>query len=200
MGKNAGGSGTGKLGDSRKKTSKSLKRFLKGIKDYALRKDQSDAFNLYAEKFGIRANDIKITNNYVEYGITGLTADGRIIIELNAKFFAQRKKAVEKAIIVKYRAGESVSTKQPSKHVLTHELAHATWRSDYTGQRHIEARSDIYKLFSDWKSNRSAVKYYGALSKTHIDEFWAEVVTKALYGTPDEYTKRARSIIKKHRL
>ena len=37
-------------------------------------------------------------------------------------------------------------------------------------------------------------------AKTNVNEFWAEVCTKAVHGKADKYTKAAKDIIKKYKL
>lgn len=48
--------------------------------------------------------------------------------------------------------------------------------------------------------NDKSKQGYGKYAKTNVNEFWAEVCTKAVHGKADKYTKAAKDIIKKYKL
>jgi hypothetical protein len=61
------------------------------------------------------------------------------------------------------------------------------------------AGKEISKLGRQWL-NDSSKKGYGRYGESSVDEFWAEVIAKAVHGTPDKYTKKAKAIAKKYKL
>ena len=61
------------------------------------------------------------------------------------------------------------------------------------------ASKSINSLYKKWGNDKSK-QGYGKYAKTNVNEFWAEVCTKAVHGKADKYTKAAKDIIKKYKL
>lgn len=90
-------------------------------------------------------------------------------------------------------------TNKPVAHVVTHELAHSVWNSSLDSQNAKAATAEIRKLRKEWIADKSKTGY-GKYSRTNIDEFWAEVTTKAVHGKADRYTQRVKDIVRKYKL
>ena len=84
-------------------------------------------------------------------------------------------------------------------HTVTHELAHATWNSHFTGEKYKRAGQEIKTLSARWLRDRKKTGY-GKYASTNLDEFWAETVTKAVHGKSDYYTNAVKKIIKRYKL
>ena len=79
-----------------------------------------------------------------------------------------------------------------------------TWQKP--GQRNVA--QELIKIiinyvaelrYKKWGNDKSK-QGYGKYAKTNVNEFWAEVCTKAVHGKADKYTKAAKDIIKKYKL
>ena len=90
-------------------------------------------------------------------------------------------------------------TNKPVAHILTHELAHATWNDSLKGQRQQAASKEIKALYKSWSRDKEKTGY-GRYASTNVSEFFAETATKAVHGVADRYTSELKRIIKKYGL
>lgn len=84
-------------------------------------------------------------------------------------------------------------------HIITHELAHATWNSNLSSPNAKAAGKSVNSLYKKWRADKGK-SGYGKYASTNVSEFWAEVCTKAVHGKSDKYTSAAKGIIKKYKL
>lgn len=203
MGRNSSGTRGGlQPGDSSYKGSiKNVESLIK-IKDPQVYKEVTSAIARFHSVLGVRERNVKLAD--LSAGTLGVqttsVATGQSTgVYINKKVFNQKKKAIVAQQKKGYDSGWSTKTNKPIAHVITHELGHALWNSDLGGANHKAAGKDINKLYNSWLKDKKK-KGYGQYSKSNVDEFWAELVTKAVHGTADKYTKRAKSIAKKHGL
>lgn len=137
--------------------------------------------------------------------MTFIGADGSEGIYLSKAKFDQPKKVFEEEYRKSNyarRGGFKNTTRKAAQHTVTHELAHATWTSNYTSTKHRAAGREINALYKQFISDKSRnrTKNYGSYGRKNVDEFWAEVITKGIHGDNDRYTRRAFSIAKKYKL
>jgi len=50
------------------------------------------------------------------------------------------------------------------------------------------------------KFSKEKPKGYGKYAYSNVNEFWAEVTTRAVLGSSDKYTRFVKSTIKKYKL
>lgn len=163
-------------------------------------KQLNRAISRYEAVMGVRERNIQVADVPGAYGVTYLTGKGSEHIYLSKSFFNQSRNQIEAQYRKKnYDTGFKNATNRPIQHTLTHELAHATWTSNYTGAKHQAAGKEIKSLYKSFLKDKKA-KGYGSYGKSNVDEFWAEVVTKGIHGKADKYTKKAISIAKKYKL
>ena len=154
----------------------------------------------YEAVMGLRERSIKVANISGAYGVTFISRDGSQGIYLSRQVFNQKRDRIEADYRkANYDTGFKNRTNKPIQHTITHELAHATWTSSYSSPKHQAAGKEIRSLYREWARDKRK-KGYGTYGKTNVDEFWAEVVTKAVHGSADRYTKRAKGIAKKYKL
>lgn len=170
------------------------------IKDPAVYKEVKSAISRYHSVMGVRQKDVKLAE--MSDGVLGAhaTLNGKSEgIYLNKKHFNQSKKHIMEQTKKGYDSGWSTRTNKPMAHTVTHELAHATWNNHFTSANHKAAGKEIEKLYQTWTKDKKK-KGYGQYSKTNVNEFWAETVTKAVHGKADKYTKAVKKIAKKYKL
>ena len=154
----------------------------------------------YEKVMGLRERTIMIAPIDGAYGVTFLSSDGSQGIYLSKQAFSGKRHDVEgRYRRENYDTGFKNLTNRPIQHTITHELAHATWTSSYTGARQVAAGKEIRDLYHHWSRDKGK-SGYGRYGASNVDEFWAEVVTKAIHGNPDRYTRRAVAIAKKYKL
>ena len=178
---------------------------IKDMKNRDMQKEIQQAISRYEAKMGLREKSIKLANLSGAYGVTFIGADGSKGIYLDKKLFDQPKKdfvAKYKDSNYKRRGGFKNMTRNAAQHTVTHELAHATWCSNYTDTKHQAAGKEIKALYKSFMKDKSSVrkKNYGSYGNSNVDEFWAEIVTKGIHGDNDRYTRKAFSIAKKYKL
>jgi hypothetical protein len=186
-------------------------RDLVTVKDPQVYKELKQAISRMESVFGLRDRSIKIAD--MEEGVGGahfITAAGENAgIYLNSKYFDMKKKDLLKFKLSSYKPASkrnvypwSTVTKNPLQHTLTHELAHGIWSRWHTSPKHKAAGKLIYSLFNEYEKNAGyrRKKGYGLYSLTNASEFFAEVMTKAVHGDPDRYTRKLKSIVKKYKL
>ncbi len=126
---------------------------------------------------------------------------GSLFIVLNKKFFNMSKKKFVETAKEQYKVGWSTKTNKPVAHTVTHELAHALWSDNRIEPRLRQAGDEIKKLRRKWLADKKRTELgYGDYAKKNVNEFWAEVVTKAVHGQSDKYTEAVKEIIKKYKL
>ena len=170
-----------------------------------MEKEIQQAISRYEAVLGVRERTIKLANTPGAYGVTFINSNGSQGIYLNKEYFDVSKSEFEKNYRTSNyarRGGFKNTTRKPAQHTVTHELAHATWTSGYSSEKHRNAGGEIRKLYSEFLKDKSSTrkKNYGSYGNKNVDEFWAEIVTKAIHGDSDRYTRRAISIAKKYNL
>lgn len=177
-------------------------RDLATIKNAAVYKEMKEGISRYHSVMGIRQRSVKLADlsprtNGVH--MTSLSGESEGIF-LNSKVFDRyTKKELTQRVKRAYDVGWSTRTNKPVQHTITHELAHATWNNKLSAPNARAASPEIVKLHSQWKADKRK-SGYGKYSQTNINEFWAEVVTKAVHGKPDKYTRAAKKIVKRYKL
>lgn len=202
MGKNAGGSGTGKLGDSRhNKISKWANAdFLRHIPDKKLRKSLVEALETYDALYGVEITKIMLSDNLGKTpAVTNAYPDGRQETDLNRTLFSMRFEKYVRKQISDYNDNYAAKTRKPEAHIITHEMAHATWADYLSGEKHKKASNEIRSLYTKFRHDKR-IKGYGEIAYLNPNEFWAETLTKSMYGNQDYYTRRVKEIIHKYKL
>lgn len=175
---------------------------LKNIKDPQVYKETTAAISRYHSVMGVRERNVKLADLPPNTGgvqTTNIKTGESTGIYLNKKMLNGTKSSLERIVRRGYDSGWLTRTNKPVAQFVTHELAHATWNSDLKGTKYKEAQKEIYKLSAKWIADKRK-KGYGKYAHSNLDEFWAEVVTKAVHGTPDKYTQAAKRIAKKYKL
>ena len=160
---------------------------IKDMKHRDMQKELQQAISRYEAKMGLREGSIKLADLSGAYGVTFIGSDGSKGIYLDKGKFDRPKKEVEKMYKesnYNRRTGFKNTTRKPAQHTVTHELAHATWCSNYTGAKQQAAGKEIKSLYKRFLSDKSRnrTKNYGSYGKGNVDEFWAEVITKGIHG------------------
>lgn len=202
MGRRSGSGGGGYMpGDATYNGRISNVETLKNIKDPKLYKEMKEAISRFSAVLGIPQRNIKLAT--LDGGTFGVhvTANGASDgIYLNKKYFKNAKLADVIATHKKnYNSGWSTKTNRPGAHTITHELAHAVWNSALRSPKAQAAAKEIFGMYKKWMGD-SKKTGYGKYSKTNVNEFWAETITKGIHGKSDKYTKKAISIAKKYKL
>lgn len=177
-------------------------RDLATIKDGAVYKEMKEGISRYHAVMGVRQRSVKIADLPDRWNGVHVTngkgeSEG---IYLNAKVYDNLSRSkIRERVTSAYESGWSTRTNRPIQHTITHELAHATWNNHLRSPQAMAAGKEIMALRKQWKRDAKK-KGYGDYSKTNVNEFWAEVIAKAVHGTPDKYTRAAKAIVKKYKL
>lgn len=164
------------------------------MKDPAMYKAAKEAISNFSAKLGTPERNVKLAD--LSGNVLGIGSKGEVY--LNKKYFNKSVKEFGNVMERNYDSGHMTKTNKPLAHVITHELAHAAWTSDLRTPQAIAAGKEIRKLYKSW--SKTAGKGYGTYAKSNIDEFWAEVSTKAAHGKADKWTRTAKQIYKKYKL
>ena len=164
------------------------------MRDPAMYKAAKEAISNFAAKLGVPERNVKLAD--LEGNVMGIGGEGAVY--LNKKYFNMSAKDFAKTMKQNYDSGHLTKTNKPLAHVINHELAHAAWQITNNTPKANAAKKEIQKLYQSW--SKAGGKGYGKYAKSNIDEFWAEVSTKAAHGTADQYTKVAKAIYKKYKL
>lgn len=195
MGARSGGGGGGGLNrDTNYKGSIKNVESLVHMKDPRMYKATKEAISNFAAKLGVPERNVKLAD--LSGNIMGFGGNGSVF--LNKAYFNQSAKTFGNTMKKNYEGGHLTKTNKPLAHVVTHELAHASWTSDMTSPTAIAAGKEIKSVYKKW--SKSGGKGYGKYAKSNVDEFWAEVSTKAAHGKADKYTKAIKNIYKKYKL
>lgn len=196
-------SGGLKEGDSNYKGKVGKLEPLASIKDPQVYKSVKESISRFHSVLGVRQKDIKIATMEAGIGGVHITQGGQSKqVVLNKQVFNGKntsKQSVENWAKTGYNSGHLTKTNKPVAHIITHELAHATWNQHLTTPNAKAASSSVNSLYKKWYKDKGA-SGYGKYAKTNVSEFWAEVCTKAVHGKADKYTKGAKSIIQKYKL
>ena len=175
------------------------------MKNRDMAKEIQQAISRYEAVMGVRERTIRLASTPGAYGVTFIGSDGSHGIYLNKDYFdvpkAEFAKQYAKSNYAR-RGGFKNVTRKPAQHTVTHELAHSTWTSGYTSDKHVNAGKEIRSLYSEFVKDKSSTrkKNYGSYGTKNVDEFWAEVITKGIHGDNDRYTRRAIAIARKYKL
>ncbi|MDH6308010.1 hypothetical protein M2451_002529 [Dysgonomonas sp. PFB1-18] len=196
-------SGGLQAGDSNYKGKIGKLESLASIKNPQVYKSVKESISRFHSVLGVRQKDIKIAT--LQAGVGGVhISQGGVSkqVVLNKQVFNGKnttKKSVESWASTGYKSGHLTKTNKPVAHIITHELAHATWNQHLTSPNAKAATKSINSLYKKWKGD-SKKSGYGSYAKTNVSEFWAEVCTKAVHGKADKYTRSAKGIIKQFKL
>lgn len=176
-------------------------RDLATIKDNAVYREMKRGISRYHAVMGVRQRSVKVADLPSDVRGAHASIGGKSIsIYLNSQIYDKyTKSALEKQVRRSYDTGWSARTNKPIQHTITHELAHATWNSKMKSANAQAAGKEISKLGKQWLNDKRK-KGYGKYGESSVDEFWAEVIAKAVHGTADKYTRRAKAIAKKYKL
>lgn len=176
---------------------------LSSIKDPQVYKSVKESISRFHSVLGVRQKDIKIAELPKGVGGVHISSGGTSKqVVLSKQVFNGKdttKKTVENWAKTGYKSGHLTTTNKPVAHIITHELAHASWNQHLTTPNAKAATKSINTLYKKWQKD-SKKSGYGAYAKTNVSEFWAEVSTKAVHGKADKYTKAVKGIIKKYKL
>lgn len=207
MGRNSGGtpnsSGGLKPGDADFKGKIGKLEGLATIKNPEVYKAVGSAISRFHSVLGVRQRNVKIATLPPGVGGVHVTKGGQSeVVVLSKSVFNGKnttKKSVEAWAKSGYKSGHLTDTNKPVAHIVTHELAHASWNAHLSGAKYQAAGKDITKMYNSWLKDKKK-KGYGKYASTNVSEFWAEVCTKAVHGKADTYTKRAKKIVAKYGL
>ena len=176
---------------------------LSSISNPQVYKSVKESISRFHSVLGVRQKDIKVGNLGAGIGGVHITQGGSSKqVVINKQVFNGKgttKKSVESWAQSGYNSGHLTKTNKPVAHIITHELAHATWNQHLTTPNARAASKSVSSLYKKWRADKGK-KGYGKYASTNVSEFWAEVCTKAVHGKADKYTKRAKSIINKYKL
>ena len=170
------------------------------IKNKAVYSTVKEAISRYETALGVRQRNVLIGNLPDGVGGVHITANGKSQqIVLSKKIFNKDLKSIEGWAKKGYSSGHLTKTNKPAAHIVTHEMAHATWNKNMKSSKAQAAGKEIKALYKEW-TNDTKKRGYGNYAKTNVSEFFAEVATKAVRGSSDKYTKAVKGIVKKYKL
>ena len=188
-------------GDSNYKGSIKNIKPLSSIKHNDVYREIKQGISRYHAELGVRERNVKLAElspNVNGVQMSTLTGENKGIY-LNSRVYNMTKGEIIKRTRNAYNSGWSTITNKPIQHTITHELAHATWNTYKTGKKYKTAGKEISSMYSSWLKDKSK-KGYGTYAKTNVNEFFAEVTSKAVHGKADSYTRKTKRIIKKYKL
>ena len=174
---------------------------LVNIQNTSVYKSVKQSISRYHSVLGVRQTDVKLADMKAGVGGVHITSDGKSKqVLLNSKVFKNgTKSSVSSWSETGYKSGYLTKTNKPISHIVTHELAHATWNSNLKAPNAKAAGRDIKELFNKFTKDKKK-SGYGKYAYINPSEFWVEVSTKAVHDKPDKYTRSVKSIIKKYKL
>lgn len=176
---------------------------LSSIKNPAVYKSVKEGISRFHSVLGVRQKDIKIATLDAGTGGVHISQGGKSKqVVLNKQVFNGKNtttQSVAKWAETGYKSGHLTKTNKPVAHIITHELAHATWNAHLSAPNAKAAGKSVNTLYKKWKVDKGK-SGYGKYANTNVSEFWAEVCTKAVHGKSDKYTTAAKGIIKKYQL
>ena len=169
---------------------------LKEIQDRRLQKDLQQGISKFESRLAVRSK-VRLADLEGAYGVH-VTSNGKSDgVYLDRKSFKTYDQ-VRKAKLAAYKSKFSNTTNKPTQHTVVHELAHGLWTTHHTGSKQLKAAEEIKNLYKTFKKRNP--KKWGSYSKTNVNEFWAERITKGILGEADSYTKALIKIAKKYGL
>lgn len=74
--------------------------------------------------------------------------------------------------------------------ILVHELCHAVWNN--IEKQGVRLADEVSPIMKEWvrEMHKQKQPYFLTYAYTNVFEFWAEMLTQALCGSPDRYTDR----------
>ena len=210
MGRGHGGTGKSRPGDgglmggdSNYKGKILSVESLVNIQNPEVYKSVKETISRFHSVLGVRQKNVMLAELPSNIGGVHLTVDGKSEgVYLNKSIYkpsTASKKTIADWVKSGYNSGHTTQTNKPVAHILTHELAHATWNNHLIGKRQQAASKEITALYKAWARDKSK-KGYGRYAATNVNEFFAETATKAVHGTADKYTTQLKRIIKKYEL
>lgn len=201
MGRNSNGIRSGRegRGDSTYSGRIGSPESLKNIQDRQLYRATMSAISRYHAVLGVRQKQVQLATLSGALGVH-VTENGQSAgVYLNKKLYKTGTTATVASVKKQaYESGFSTRTNKPVAHTITHELAHATWNSNLTSRNALRASREINTLYNRFMRERPAG--YGRYARTNVNEFFAEVATRAVHGTSDTYTDAIKRIVKRHNL
>lgn len=173
---------------------------LQGIKDASVRNELIRALEDYDKEFGVRQSNIVLDK--LEDFVAGeaRTSGGKTVeIALDRATFGKSSKEISKMFSDAEKSGLLSSTKNPIRHILAHELGHATWQPAHftkgEGYKTKQIKNKVVGAYRKFLNDKSATGW-GSYAKSSYGEFFAEAVAKHMYGTKDKHTAAVVKIIK----
>lgn len=196
-------SGGLQAGDSNYKGKIGKLESLSTISNPQVYKSVKESISRFHSVLGVRQKDIKIATLQAGVGGVHISQGGASKqVVLNKSVFNGKnttKQSVEAWAATGYKSGHLTKTNKPVAHIITHELAHATWNASLSSPNAKAASKSVSSLYKKWKADKGK-SGYGKYASTNVSEFFAEVSTKAVHGKADKYTKAVKGIIKKYKL
>ena len=162
-----------------------------------------ESISRFHSVLGVRQKDIKIATLDAGTGGVHISQAGKSKqVILNKQVFNGKNTTTQSVAAWAesgYKSGHLTKTNKPVAHIVTHELAHATWNAHLSAPNAKAAGKSVNTLYKKWKADKKK-SGYGKYASTNVSEFWAEVCTKAVHGKADKYTTAAKGIIKKYQL
>jgi hypothetical protein len=173
---------------------------LREIEDKQLRKEIQQGISKFESRLGVRQRNVKLADLKGAVGVHVTSGEGKSqAVYLNRKIFEKGDiKTIKQIKERAYKSNFLVKTNKPTQHTVVHELAHATWNSNLTGKKQKDAGKEINSLYKQFLKDNP--KSWGSYSKSKLNEFYAEGITKAVLGKSDKYTKALIRITKKYEL
>lgn len=192
-----------KAGDADYKGTIGRVETLKAIENKEVYKAAKEAISRFHAILGVRQKKVKLAD--LEDGVGGVhvtrggESEGVYLSKSIFKPASATTQSVADWARRGYESGHITKTNKPVAHIITHELAHATWNEHMTSPRAVTAGKDIKQLYKRWVGDKKK-KGYGRYAATNVSEFFAETAAKAVHGNSDRYTIALQDIIKRHRL
>lgn len=176
---------------------------LSSIKDKKVYSSLKEAISRYESTMGVRQREVKLGKLGNGVGGVHVSSGGQSeVIVLNKSVYNSKKsnyKTLSSWASRGYDSGHITRTNKPVSHIVTHELAHATWNSHLSGKQHKAAAPHIDRVYKSFLKDKKK-SGYGRYAHTNVNEFYAEVSTKAIHGKADKYTRKIKTINKKYGL
>ena len=203
MAKTSGSNGGLPNGDSNYNGKIGKLESLVSIKNPKVYKAVKESISRFHSVLGVRQKDIKIGQLESGTGGVHISQGGVSKQVVLSKSIFNGKNTTTQSVAgwaeKGYKSGHLTKTNKPVAHIITHELGHATWNKSLSNPNAKAATKSVNSLYKKW-SNDKKKSGYGKNAKTNVEEFWAELCTKAVHGKADKYTKAAKGIIKKYKL
>ena len=118
---------------------------LQNIKDKAVYNSVKESISRYETVLGVRQRDVVLGDLPSGVGGVHITANGKSQqIVLNKAVFNNDLKSLESWAKKGYESGHITKTNKPAAHIVTHEMAHATWNKNMTsGKAQAAGKSTI---------------------------------------------------------